>query len=158
VTDDDTPAAEAAPPNAGPKAGRAPPFLKGKSGNPRGKKPGTKHRKTVLLAAMTTDDRTSIMAKIIKQARNGCRASQKLIVDRIEPPRRARVKFKLLPIANVDDVVAAFDHVAAAVAQGALTLDEAAAASMIIEKTRDAIRNKDLADRLAKLEERFVNE
>src|SRR5258708_39453402 len=115
----------------------------------------TRPRTTLLLAAMSQDDRADIVAKIIRQAKRGCSVSQKMIQDRIEPVRKARVKFKLRPIATVDDVVAAFADVSAAVASEVLTLDEAASASIIIEKTRDAIRNKDMADRLAALEGRF---
>jgi hypothetical protein len=37
-------------------------------------------------------------------------------------------------------------------------LDEAASASVVLEKTRDAIRNKDLADRLAAIEGRLGND
>jgi hypothetical protein len=150
-----------AAPNAAKTAAKKPrgrPFPKGVSANPRGMKPGTRHIRTLLLAGMTPDDRAAIVEKIIRQAKRGCRPSQRLIADRIEPARKARVNFKLLPIANVDDVVAAFDHVAAAVAQGVLTLDEAASACIIIEKTRDAIRNKDMADRLAAIEGRFEND
>jgi hypothetical protein len=149
-----------------PKAANAPakkqprgrPFPKGRSANPAGMKPGTQHIRTMLLASMSDDDRAAVVEKIIKQAKRGCRASQRLIADRTEPARKARVNFKLLPMTNVDDVVAAFDHVAAAVAQGVLTLDEAASAAMIIEKTRDAIRHKDMADRIAALEARLGND
>jgi len=151
-------AAPPAPRKAGQKAGAKKVgklFVKGKSGNPAGMRKGTRHRKTLLLAAMSQDDRADIVAKIIRQAKRGCRVSQKMIQDRIEPVRKARVKFKLRPIATVDDVVAAFADVSAAVASEVLTLDEAASASIIIEKTRDAIRNKDMADRLAALEGRF---
>jgi hypothetical protein len=148
----------APPAKAGPKAGAKKAgklFVKGTSGNPVGMKPGTKHRRTLLIAAMTADDRAAIVEKIIRQAKRGCRASQRLIADRIEPARKARVNFKLLPIANVDDVVAAFDHVAAAVAQGVLTMDEAACACIIIEKTRDAIETKEIETRIAQLEQRM---
>jgi hypothetical protein len=137
------------------KKPRGRPFPKGVSGNKLGMKPGTQHIRTLLLAGMTPDDRAAIVEKIIRQAKRGCRPSQRLIADRIEPARKARVNFKLLPIANVDDVVAAFDHVAAAVAQGVLTLDEAASACIIIEKTRDALETQELERRLAAIETRM---
>jgi hypothetical protein len=131
---------------------RGRPFPKGKSGYPIGRKPGSRNIRTLLLEGMSDDDRASIVQKIIRQAKRGCRASQRLIADRIEPARKARVKFKLLPIANAGDVVAAFDHVAAAVAQGVLTLEEAASASIIIEKTRAAIETVEMESRLAAIE------
>jgi uncharacterized protein YqgV (UPF0045/DUF77 family) len=146
----------APPPKAGSKAGPAKKvgkrFTKGASGNPRGMKKGTKHRRTLLLAEMSQDDRAAIVEKIIKQALRGCRVSQRMIQDRIEPVRRARLKFKLRPMATIADVVAAFDDIAAAVASGELTLDEAAAASIFIEKKRDAIETYDHEVRLKALE------
>jgi hypothetical protein len=148
VSDDD----ENAGPKAEPKRTGAPRFVKGKSGNPAGARKGSKHKRTLLLAAMSSADRADIVAKIIRQAKRGDRASQRLIVERIEPARKARLKFKLLPIANASDVVAAFDHVAAAVAQGVLTLEEAASASIIIEKTRAAIETVEMETRLAAIE------
>jgi hypothetical protein len=155
MSDDDPNAAENAAPNAAGKKVRGKPFPKGRSANPAGKKRGTRNKSTMFLAEMSDEQRAAFVARIIRQAARGCRASQKLIADRIEPVRKARVKFKLRPIATVDDVVAAFADVSAAVASEVLTLDEAASASIIIEKTRDAIRNKDMADRLAALEGRF---
>lgn len=63
--------ASAAPPEAAPKAAqkaapeavtkkvRGKPFMKGKSGNPAGLKPGTRHRKTLMLEHMSDDARLS---------------------------------------------------------------------------------------------------
>jgi hypothetical protein len=150
-------AAEKAAPDAAAKKVRGKPFTKGRSGNAAGKKPGTKNKKTLLLAEMSDDQRAAFVAKIIRQAERGCRVSQKLIADRIEPVRKARVKFKLRPIATVDDVVAAFSDVAAAVASGKLTLDEAAAASTHIEKVREGIITRDIVHKLAALEGRFTS-
>ncbi|WP_439925675.1 hypothetical protein [Nitrobacter sp. JJSN] len=125
-----------------------------KPGNP-GKPKGAKHKTTLFLENMTDEDRAAFVSMIIRQAARGCRASQKLIADRIEPTRKARVRFTLRPIATVDDVVAAFADIAAAVASGVLTLDEAAAASTIIEKTREGVITRDLAHKIAALEEKY---
>lgn len=155
MTDDDAPAA-GAPPNAGRNAGRAPPFVKGRSGNPAGKKKGTKHRKTLLLAAMTTDDRAAIVAKIIKQARNGCRPSQRLIADRIEPARRGSpVKFPLPAIKTTGDVVVALASITAAMAAGKLSPAEAVEVAAIVELVRRAIETQEIEARLRTMEERF---
>lgn len=144
-------------PNAGPKAGPrrtgAPPFVKGKSGNPRGKKPGTKHKRTLLLAAMSTDDRAAIVEKIIRQAKRGDRASQRLIVDRTEPPRRGSpVRFALPDIVSIGDVVAAQRAIAAAMTKGRLTPAEAVEVSGVVELARRAIETSQLEARLLAIE------
>jgi hypothetical protein len=152
VTDDDPNAG----PNAGPKRTGAPPFVKGQSGNPRGKKPGTKHRKTLLLAAMSDDDRAAIVGKIIRQARRGDRASQKLIVDRTEPPRRGSpVKFPLPPVVTTADVVAAQTAITAAMAAGRISPAEAVEVSAVVELVRRAIETSQLEARLLAIETRM---
>jgi hypothetical protein len=139
--------------NAGPNAGRAPPFVKGRSGNPAGKKRGTKHRKTLLLAAMSADDRAFIFGKIIRQARRGCKPSQRLIADRLEPPRRGSpVKFALPDIVTVADVVKAQAAIAAAMSKGRLTPSEAMEVSGVVELARRAIETNELETRLAAIE------
>jgi hypothetical protein len=139
--------------NAGPKRTGAPPFVKGKSGNPSGMRKGTKHRKTLLLAAMTDDDRAFVVRKIISQARRGCRASQRLIVDRLEPPRKGSpVKFPLPEIKTVADVVTALASIATAMAKGRLTPTEAMEVSAVVELARRAIETNEMENRLAAIE------
>jgi hypothetical protein len=157
MTDDDDPnTAPNAGPNAGPKRTGAPPFVKGRSGNPAGKKRGTKHRKTLLLAAISDDDRAAIVAKIIRQARQGCRASQKLIVDRTEPPRRGRpVKFPIPALVTVSDIVAAQTAITVAMSAGRLTPSEASEVSAVVELARRAIETNEIETRIAQLEQRI---
>lgn len=141
--------------DAGPPKKTGKRFVKGQSGNPAGMKPGTKHRRTVMLAELSTDDRADVVDKILRQAKRGCRVSQRMIQDRTEPARKARVKFRLRSMVTIDDVSAAHDDIAAAVAGGVLTLDEASAASNIIEKKREAIVSKFLLENLTTLERKF---
>jgi hypothetical protein len=146
-------AAANAAPNAAAKKVIGRPFPKGRSANPAGKKPGTKHRKTLWLAAMSDDDRAAIVAKIIRQARRGCRPSQKLIVDRTEPPRRGSpVKFPLPAIVTTADVVAAQAAITAAMADGQLSPAEAQEVSGVVELARRAIETNQLEARLAAIE------
>jgi hypothetical protein len=115
------------------KEPRGRPFPKGKSANPRGMRPGTKHIRTMLLAGMSDDDRASIVEKVIRQAKRGCRVSQKLIIDRTEPSRRGSpVKFALPAIVTVADVVAAQAAITAAMSIGQLTPSEAVEVSAVV--------------------------
>jgi Family of unknown function (DUF5681) len=130
------------------------PFVKGRSGNPAGKRKGTKHRKTLLLAAMSDGDREFVVRKIISQARRGCRVSQRLIVDRIEPARKGSpVKFPLPDIKTIADVVAAHAAIAAAMSKGRLTPTEAMEVAAVVELSRQAIKTVDHETRLAQIEE-----
>ena len=100
---------------------------------------------------MTTDDRAAIVEKIIRQAKRGDRASQRLIIDRTEPPRRP-VKFALPDIVTVGDVVAAQRAIAAAMAKGRLTPAEAQEVSSVVELARRALETSQLEARLAAIE------
>jgi hypothetical protein len=150
------PGAANAAPNAAAKKVRGKPFVKGMSGNPAGMKRGTRHRSTLLIEAMSADDRTAIVAKIITQARSGCRASQKLIVERLEPPRKGRAApLALPPIKTAGDVVNALEVVTAAMAAGQLSAAEAVEIASVVELQRRAVETQELEIRLHGLEERF---
>jgi hypothetical protein len=139
------------------KKPRGRPFPKGRSPNPAGMKPGTKHLRTILLAGMSDDDRASIVEKVIRQAKRGCRVSQKLIIDRTEPSRRGSpVKFALPAIVTVADVVAAQAAIAAGMSSGHLTPSEAVEVSAVIELQRRATETQEVEIRLAALERRFT--
>jgi len=59
-------------------------FKKGCSGNPSGKKPGTRNKRTEWIELLTPihDDLFKVVSK---QALRGCRASQRLLFERIWP-------------------------------------------------------------------------
>ncbi|WP_338689288.1 MULTISPECIES: DUF5681 domain-containing protein [Bradyrhizobium] len=131
-------------------------FPKGKSGNPAGRKPGSLNKRTLVLEHMTDDDRAALVAKVIGQAKRGCRPSQKMILDRIEPPRKGRAaRFALPPIASISDVITALAAVTAAMAAGQVSPAEAVEIASVIELQRRAVENLDLETRLNALEERF---
>jgi hypothetical protein len=148
------------PPKAGSKAGPKATakkigkrFVKGASGNPAGMKRGTKHRRTILLAEMSTDDRATVTEKIIKQAKRGCKVSQRMIQDRLEPIRKAVGKFKLPEtISTLEDVDAALSSVINAQAAGKLLPDEVAAALATIEAKRVLIMSRTIDPQLREIE------
>jgi hypothetical protein len=65
-------------------------FRKGESGNPAGKRPGTRNRATMLLEAITDADLAAIMAKIVEKAKSGDVVAAKLLLDRLAPSRQKR--------------------------------------------------------------------
>src|SRR4051794_36868259 len=69
------PAAALSAPNAAVKKVRGRPFVKGRSGNPTGMKPGTRRRATLWIESMSEGDREAIVAKVLKLARAGDRAA-----------------------------------------------------------------------------------
>jgi hypothetical protein len=131
---------------------RGRPFERGNPGKPK----GAKHKTTLLLESMSQDDRSTIVTKIIRQARSGCRVSQKLIVDRLEPPRKGRAApFPLPSVKTTGDIVNALAAVTAATAAGTISPDEALQLAGVLEVQRKAIEQQELEVRIAAMEQRF---
>jgi hypothetical protein len=138
---------------AGKQRGR--PFPKGQSGNPAGKRPGTRHRATVLAERLMEGEAEGVVRKVIEAAKAGDMTAARLILDRIAPARRGRAVALALPeVIKADDVPAALAAVVAAMGDGALSPDEAAAVSAVIEVQRRAIETAELDARLRAVEER----
>jgi hypothetical protein len=130
-------------------------FQKGQSGNPSGKPPGTRARVTVLAEKLIEDQHDDIMKAVIERAKGGDPTAMRLCVERLIPARKGRpVVFDLPAIETPADVVSALGTIAAAMAAGELTPDEANAVAGVIELRRRAIETVEHEDRLRKLEER----
>lgn len=130
-------------------------FQPGQSGNPKGRPKGSRHRITLLAEQMVDGAAEEIVGKVIDFAKQGDPASCKLLLDRILPVRKDRpTPFALPPIGSVHDLPAAFAAINAAVADGEITLAEAAEASRLMENYARAVEITDLAIRIEALEAR----
>lgn len=134
---------------------RGRPFEKGKSGNPAGKRPGTKARATLAAEQLLDGEAEAITRKAIDLALAGDTTALRLVLDRIVAPRKDRpVRFALPPMKTADDAASAMAAVAAAVAAGDLTPTEAASLANVVETFRRTLETTDLARRVAELESR----
>ena len=134
---------------------RGKPFPKGKSGNPAGKRPGTRHHITVLAERLLSDDLEAVVAKVVKKARAGDMVAARLILDRIVPVRRGRAaSFPLPQIATAADVVSALAAVAKAMSAGQLSPAEALEVAGVIEMTRRGFEIVENEARIAALEQK----
>ena len=136
------------------QAGR---FQKGMSGNPSGKRKGVRARVTQLAEKLLEDDRDAIVRAVIAAAKNGDPTAMRLCVERLVPLRKGRpVVFDMPPVKTAADIAGAVGELARAMAAGELTVEEASAASSVIEMQRRAIETSDIELRLRKLEEGAV--
>jgi len=133
---------------------RKPGFQPGQSGNPAGKKPGTKNRTTLAMEALLDGEAEGLTRKAIELAMQGDTTALRLCLERLCPPRKSRtVSIPLPPIETASDVLTAFSGVLAAVSKGDITVDEAQALAGILETKRKAIETVDIEARITKLEE-----
>ena len=63
-------------------------WKKGKSGNPKGRKPGIKNKATIKrgeLYEFILNNAQTLLEKLVEQSDQGCRFSQKMLLDRVIP-------------------------------------------------------------------------
>jgi hypothetical protein len=142
----DDPAATAAPKQ------RGRPFQPGQSGNPLGKRPGTRHKATALAQAITAENRKALIEKCVSQALGGDTVLLKAFLDRLDPdPRGGFIQFPVpLPAGDT-----AFEVIINAVGGGLLTSSEAVDLCQLLEGRQGASEIADLTARIVSLEERL---
>jgi len=105
-------------------------FAPGRSGNPKGKKPGTLNRATAIKAALAGalgDGEAATAARvIIERALKGDFAAARFVIGRVDPKPRGREIVLTLPDdAQPCDVIEAYDATLTAMVTGEITPDEA---------------------------------
>jgi hypothetical protein len=68
-----------------------PKYVKGVSGNPAGRKPGTRNRATVWIEQLMTGDIEAVVARVVKAAKAGDMVAAKLLLDRVAPVRKRQI-------------------------------------------------------------------
>jgi len=130
-------------------------FVKGQSGNPAGRKPGSKNRQTLLDQALLEGEGEAIMRTLIDNAREGDKVALRLCAERLVPRAKAEarvVPFELPPINSVHDLLPALSAIAAGVADGEISSAEAAALSAVVDRWTEAVQVVDFDERLKKVE------
>jgi hypothetical protein len=155
------PMSSAAPANAGQTQGAGRDaggrYREGVSGNPKGMRPGTRHRNSQL-DEMLSSAAPDVIAKVIELALVGEPAACRLVVERVLPVRKgAPVQFDLPPVSKAADVVAAVGAVITEVARGELSPEEGSLVANLLEAKRKAIEVVDLESRVAELERKVTS-
>ncbi|MGE5270420.1 MAG: DUF5681 domain-containing protein [Thiohalocapsa sp.] len=128
-------------------------FVKGRSGNPAGRLPGTRNRATLLAEQLFDGAAAALANKAVALALEGDAAALKLCIGRIIAPRRHRPNgFALPPLASAADLVPALAAIAAAVADGTLSTGEAWELSQVVDAFGRAIEAGEFEARLQRLE------
>jgi hypothetical protein len=142
--DDETPSLppgaeqrEPAPPAATPGP-RGRPWVKGQSGNPRGR-PSRARQAAAVAEALIGRKTVALTNKLIELALLGDRTALRLCLDRIAPARREPpVDLDLPAINSRADLLAALSTVADAAASGALTAAQSARLTQMLIALRQA--------------------
>jgi hypothetical protein len=109
-------------------------FQPGQSGNPAGRQPGSRNRRTILLEALLDDSGEGLTRKLIELAQEGDVQALRLCVGLLMPARRGRLTNIELPVIDTsEDAVKAANAVFAAVSAGELTAQEGEALMRFID-------------------------
>ena len=113
---------------------RGRPFEKARSGNPSGRRPGSRNKATLAAATLLAGEAEGLTRTAVEFALAGDPTAMRLCIERILPPCRERaVKFTLPRIESTDDISAAMQAVTAALAKGDITPGEAATIAGVVE-------------------------
>ena len=136
---------------------KAPPhaWKKGQSGNPAGKKPGSRNKATQLVLAMMEGGAEQITQTIIDAAKAGDLSAARLVLERLAPPMRERPITLDLPATDTANGISTAQAVILqAAADGELLPGEAATLAGILESRRKAFETQELESRITALEEK----
>ena len=128
-------------------------FQPGNSGNPAGRKVGSRNKVTLAMEALLEGEAEALTRVAIDKALGGDTMALRICFDRLYPPQKGRsVRINLPSIKQADDVVRGYEAVLNAVSDGTITPDEASTISSVLEAKRKAIETVEMEARLAVLE------
>jgi hypothetical protein len=109
-------------------------FVPGQSGNPLGKKPGTRNRATVLREALRDGQDESVARVVIDKALAGNAVMARFVIGLLMPrPRDRAIEIDLPECGSAEDVLAASSATIQAMAQGEITPQEALSVTRLLE-------------------------
>jgi hypothetical protein len=111
-------------------------FVPGQSGNPAGKLPGTRNRRTVLMEALREGEGEAVARVVIDKALSGDAVAARFCLGMISPRPRGRTIHLDLAADDSCNVVAAFNATLRALADGEITPDEAVKVARFLDGRR----------------------
>ena len=129
-------------------------FKPGQSGNPAGRRPGSRNRATLAAEALLEGEAEELTRKAIELAKGGDTTALKMCLDRIAPARKdAPVTLDLPALTGPEAALAGVARAIEAAAAGEVTPSEAGALVALLESYRRAYETNEIEKRLAALEE-----
>ena len=133
---------------------RGRPFEKGRSGNPAGRRRGSRNRSTQAAQLLLEGEAEALTRKAVELAPGGDPAALRLCLGRLIAPHRERLVPLALPrMRNPADLAGVMEAIAAAVARGVLAPGEAADLAKVVETCIRSIETRDFDSRLRALED-----
>ncbi|PKN40133.1 MAG: hypothetical protein CVU60_17220 [Deltaproteobacteria bacterium HGW-Deltaproteobacteria-18] len=136
---------------------RGKPFKKGQSGNPAGKRPGTRNRATQAVQELLDGEVEALTRKAVDLALAGDTTALRLCLERLCPPTREKPISPALPLPNkltAEKLPQALEIIVKAVASGDLLPGEGQTLTGMLNALGKALELAELEKRVAALEGR----
>src|SRR6266436_5536079 len=108
-------------------------FQPGQSGNPAGRRPGSRNKRTIASERLFDDAAEKLTTVLIGLAETGHPGALRMCMDRIFPVHDRPVTFDLPTMATARDAVGAMGSIVLGVADGDLTPREAAKVAKLVQ-------------------------
>ena len=132
---------------------RGKPWPKGQSGNPAGRRRGSRNKATVMAALYLDGEAEGLIRKAVEMAYAGDPLALRLCLERTIAPRRERPEpFRLPRVESAADLAPAMAAVMAAAARGVITTGQAAEMASVIATRLRAIEADEFNRRLLMVE------
>jgi hypothetical protein len=132
---------------------RGRPWAKGQSGNPAGRRKGSRNKATVMAELYLDGEAEGLVRKAVEMAYAGDALALRLCLERTIAPRRERPESVALPpVRSAADLAPAMGAVAAAVARGLITTGQAAELSAVFATVVRAVELDEFNRRLTAVE------
>ena len=126
-------------------------FEKGNSGNPAGRPPGIRDKRTAM-RELLIPHAAELVAKVVEMAKAGDTTALRICIDRLIPAAKAKDDPIMLP-AMGDSLAANGNAILQELAEGRLTPEEAQAAMSVLVSQARVVEIDDIEKRLAALEQ-----
>lgn len=129
-------------------------WQKGQSGNPQGKRTGTRNKATMMVLGLMEQGAKEITQAVIDAARGGDLSAARLVLERLAPPMRERpISIDLPDTSTAEGISQAQQAIIEAVGMGELLPGEGNVLAGLVEARRKALETIELEQRVAALEE-----
>ena len=125
----------------------------GQSGNPAGRPPGVKDKRTAM-RELLEPHATELVAKAVEMAKNGDAAALRICIDRLIPPAKAREEPVTLPLTN-GTLAEKGQAVLTALGEGSIAPDVATAILQGIAAQARIVEVDEIEKRVAALEAKY---
>jgi hypothetical protein len=131
-------------------------FKPGRSGNPAGKKPGTRNKVTMAVQDLLYGQAEALTQKCVELGLEGDMTALRKCLDRIIPVVKERpVSMDLPDTSTAEGIEKANDAILQAVATGQISPGEGAVFSNILKERRGSLETTEFDQRLSALEEKL---